>query len=151
MANDLKVAVQAVPASIDPASENSNVSLRVIYSVYDTLVKADFRDGGKLKPALATSWNVIDAKTVEFKLRPDVRFHNGETLSADDIAATFSPARIGLDPNIPVEIKSVSWRHRSRRNHRSAHRSYSYEEGRRDRPAAFRQFPFADHFRCRPQ
>ncbi len=106
MASDLKVAVQAVPASIDPASENSNVSLRVIYSVYDTLVKTDFRDGGKLKPALATSWTIIDAKTVEFKLRPNVKFHNGETLSADDIVATFSPVRIGLDPNIPVESKA---------------------------------------------
>lgn len=106
MANDLKVAVQAVPASIDPASENSNVSLRVIYSVYDTLVKTDFRDGGKLKPALATAWKVIDAKTVEFKLRPDVKFHNGETLSADDIVATFSPVRIGLDPNVPLESKA---------------------------------------------
>ena len=104
-ANNLTIAVQKVPDSLDPATENSNVNLRIVYSLYETLVKTDYRDGGKLKPGLATSWNVIDAKTIEFKLRDGVTFHNGDTLDAQDVVATFAPVRRGLDKKVPVASK----------------------------------------------
>jgi len=38
---------------------------------------------GKLVPWLATSWRAIDNLTWEFKLRPNVRFHNGEPFNAE--------------------------------------------------------------------
>lgn len=104
-AQDLTVAVQQVPDSIDPVSENSNVNLRIVYSLYETLVKTDYRHGGKLVPGLATSWKVIDPKTIEFKLREGVEFHNGDTLDAQDVVATFAPVRRGMDKNVPVESR----------------------------------------------
>ena len=39
-------------------------------------------------PGLATSWKMLDDTTWELKLRPDVRFHNGEKFTADDVAFT---------------------------------------------------------------
>lgn len=104
-AQDLSIAVQALPDSLDPVTENSNVNLRIDYSLYETLVKTDYRDGGKFKPGLATEWTVIDAKTVEFKLRDGVVFHNGDTLDAADIVASFAPVRRGLDENVTVESR----------------------------------------------
>ncbi|MEM5477898.1 ABC transporter substrate-binding protein [Pacificibacter sp. AS14] len=104
-ANDLIIAVQDVPDSLDPVTENSNVNLRMVYSLYETLVKTDYRDGGKLKPGLASEWTVIDGKTLEFKLREGVTFHNGDTLDAADVVASFAPVRRGLDENVPVESR----------------------------------------------
>lgn len=102
-AQDLMIAVQGIADNHDPVSENSNINLRVMYSLYDTLVKVDYRNGGKLLPGLATSWNVIDPKTVEFTLRSDVVFHNGDTFDAQDVVATFSPVRLGADKDVPVD------------------------------------------------
>ena len=34
-------------------------------------------------PCLAKDWRWIDDKTIEFKLREDIRFHNGEKFNAE--------------------------------------------------------------------
>ncbi|MCA6115239.1 oligopeptide ABC transporter oligopeptide-binding protein [Bradyrhizobium sp. WSM 1738] len=102
-AHDLVIAVQKNPDNHDPVSENSNPNLRLMYSLYDTLVSVDYRNGGRLVPNLATSWSVIDPRTIEFHLRPGVVFHNGDTFDARDVVATFSPVRIGADKSVPVQ------------------------------------------------
>jgi ABC-type transport system substrate-binding protein len=38
---------------------------------------------GKLVPRLATSWQWLDDRTLEVKLRQGVTFHNGEVFDAD--------------------------------------------------------------------
>jgi peptide/nickel transport system substrate-binding protein len=48
----------------------------------------DFR----LEPSLALSWQAVDAKTWRFKLRPDVRFHDGSPLTADDVVFSIGRA-----------------------------------------------------------
>ena len=96
-ASDLTIAVQRVPDALDPVQENSNINLRIMYSLFDTLIKVDYRNGGKLTPGLADSWTLIDGKTVEFKLKEGVQFHNGGEMKAEDIVFTFSPERLGKD------------------------------------------------------
>ena len=44
----------------------------------------------ELKPSLALEWKRIDERTLEFKLRPGVKFHNGDAFSADDVVYTFN-------------------------------------------------------------
>ena len=62
-------------------------------AMFDTLV---YRDNTlKIAPQLATSWQTIDDLTWEFKLRTDVKFHNGEPLDAT--AVKFSIDRF-IDP-----------------------------------------------------
>ncbi len=41
-------------------------------------------------PGLAKSWKRIDEKTLEFELRNDIKFHNGNKFDADDAIATFN-------------------------------------------------------------
>jgi peptide/nickel transport system substrate-binding protein len=56
-------------------------------AVFDSLVHYD-PIGGKFRPMLAESWKRIDPMTVEFKLRQDVKFHDGEKFDADDVVYT---------------------------------------------------------------
>jgi peptide/nickel transport system substrate-binding protein len=49
--------------------------------IYDSLITRD-RDY-KLSPSLATSWEMIDDTTWQFKLREGVKFHNGEEFNAE--------------------------------------------------------------------
>jgi peptide/nickel transport system substrate-binding protein len=97
---DFVVAVQKNPPTLEPLRENSNVAMRVIYNVLDTLIDIDFNDNFKLIPGLATSWKRIDGKTIEFKLRSGVKCHDGETFDAEDVAFSFGPVRF-LDEKAP--------------------------------------------------
>ena len=96
-ARDLSVAVQKLPDVLEPAMENSNVHLRVMYSIFETLVKTDYRDGGQLKPGLATAWEVESPQSILFTLRQGVRFHNGEEMTAEDVAWAFSKERLSVE------------------------------------------------------
>jgi len=97
---DFVVAVQKNPPTLEPLRENSNVAMRVIYNVLETLIEIDFNDNFKLVPGLATSWKRIDDKTIEFKLRSGVKCQNGEDFDAEDVAFSFGKERF-LDENAP--------------------------------------------------
>ncbi len=49
-AAELKVAVAALPKSMDPHEEISNVGMRIHYFTFDTLIRRDFLDNSKLVP-----------------------------------------------------------------------------------------------------
>lgn len=57
----------------------------------DSLVYIDTE--GVVQPALAVSWRRIDPLTMEFDLREDVRFHNGDLFTADDVVTTIHAQR----------------------------------------------------------
>ena len=88
------VAVQKNPPTLEPLRENSNVAMRVIYNVLDTLIDIDFKADFKLIPGLATSWKRVDSTTLEFNLRKGVKCHNGEDFDAEDVAFSFGTQRL---------------------------------------------------------
>jgi peptide/nickel transport system substrate-binding protein len=77
----------AVPNDIvsqDPHATSDFVTNQIMTgTVYETLVKVGTK--GEYEPALATSWKVLNNETWEFRLRPDVKFHNGEPLTAETV------------------------------------------------------------------
>lgn len=103
----LTVAVAGLPPTLEPALELSNVGTRVTYSIFDTLIRRDFLgspDGGGagLKPHLATSWTRRSASELIVTLRQGVKFHNGDELTAEDVAYTFRDGRLrGANAQIP--------------------------------------------------
>jgi peptide/nickel transport system substrate-binding protein len=74
------------PANLDPRIGTDAASERLHELIFDSLVVRD--EHFNLKPWLATSWDIPDPKTYIFHLRTDVRFHNGQPLTARDVKWT---------------------------------------------------------------
>ena len=89
----VRVAVQQIANSgtLTPLREQSNVGSRTFPMIYASLIELDRQGDLSLKPSLATSWKRIDDYTVELKLRQGVKFHNGDEMTAEDVAFTFGP------------------------------------------------------------
>ena len=76
---------QAFPTAIDPAVGGDYSSTRALTVLYDTLVYPD--KTGAPQPHVAESWEVSpDGKIWTFHLRSGVKFHNGDELTAEDVA-----------------------------------------------------------------
>ncbi len=97
---ELRIGVNGVPASLEPVNAISNVGPRIVNQIFDTLITRDwFGNGAKgngiwLVPQLAESWERIDDKSVRFRLRQNVKFHDGADMTAEDVAYTFSSERL---------------------------------------------------------
>ena len=85
------------PSTLDPHMHAENFTFAVVHNVFDHLARRSVRSGQLAHdPGLATSWTTVNATTWEFKLRPGVKFHNGEEFNAE--AVKFSIERV-LNPD----------------------------------------------------
>ena len=74
------------PKTFDPAKVDDQESEMVRYLTAGVLLRFN-RLTQKVEPQLAQSWSLSqDGKTVTFKLRPHLRFSDGSSLSAQDVA-----------------------------------------------------------------
>ena len=84
----LKAAFSADPAGFDPQRGPSGMSHVVIEQVYSTLMS--LTPDAIPQPELAVSNEVSsDGLVYTFKLRPGVKFHNGDDLTAEDVKFSF--------------------------------------------------------------
>jgi len=74
----LRVALPALPASLDPALAAETSSGLLARQLFDSLLQ--YREGSSdVEPALAAQWRVSrDGLTWSFRLREGVRFHDGD-------------------------------------------------------------------------
>jgi len=64
----------------------------ILYALHDALVKP--MPGNMLSPSLAESWTVsADQLVYEFKLREGLKFHNGDSFTAEDVKFSFYRAK----------------------------------------------------------
>jgi len=86
----------------NPALTTDDVDAQVTALVFDSLVR--ITPDYSFDPCLAKSWEVSDDnKTIVFKLQENVKWHDGEPFTADDVAFTL---KFVGDPNYPGQFSS---------------------------------------------
>lgn len=92
--------------SLDPAITTDSESFKVTANIYDTLVTYE-EGGSEIIPCLAESWRTSeDGLTWVFKLRKDVKFHDGTKFDA--YAAAFNFER-WMNANSPYHTGHFSY------------------------------------------
>lgn len=90
VAKTLRFASAFDPQSLDPHALALQYQTRVVSQIYESLVSRDRNFA--IEPALAVSWQQSDPKRWRFKLRPNVRFHDGAPFTADDVVFSIERA-----------------------------------------------------------
>ncbi|EAS42776.1 ABC transporter substrate-binding protein [Photobacterium profundum] len=94
-AANIKVAYDADPVSLDPHEQLSGGTLQLSHMVFDPLVR--YTQEFEFESRLAESWKRIDDNTFQFTLRKGVKFHSGNTMTADDVVWTFNRLKSSPD------------------------------------------------------
>ena len=104
----VRVAIHSAPLSFDPHLQNEIITSSVLANLYDGLT--EFDEESQIRPALAAEWRNPDERTWVFRLRPGVRFHDGRSLTAEDVVFSLGRARnhpgTGLASYL-VEVEAV--------------------------------------------
>ena len=85
--------VTIAPSWFDPSTAPPQITpFGILYALHDGLVRP--YPPHKMGPSLAESWKESpDGKTYEFKLRPGLKFHNGDPLTTEDVKFSFERYR----------------------------------------------------------
>lgn len=102
----ITIALGGEPSTLDPLLKEDGNERWVTDSVYDTLMGRT-PDGKQLYPKLAAAQpTLLNPTTWQFKLRPGIKFSDGEPLNADSVVATVDKI---IDPKYNSEqIEFVS-------------------------------------------
>ena len=99
---ELVVAQGGDIARFDPHFSTSSNEIRWSFNIFDNLVSR--HPDGKLYPGLATEWKLTSPTTWTFKLRPGVKWHNGDPFSSADVKYSFERT---WDPKVNTLVKTV--------------------------------------------
>jgi peptide/nickel transport system substrate-binding protein len=107
-AQTLRYANQGDLKSLDPYTLKESTTIAHHSHVYEGLVARDKEL--RLIPALAESWEILEPTRWRFHLRKNVKFHNGDSFTADDVL--FSAERIRSNgsnflSNVPPDAKFI--------------------------------------------
>ncbi|HEX6979247.1 MAG TPA: ABC transporter substrate-binding protein [Alphaproteobacteria bacterium] len=90
--------------SMDPYARNETFLLSFLGNIYEPLARRD--ENLKVEPALAVSWSNPNPETWRFKLRPNVKFHDGTPFTADDVVFSIQRAQ-APGSNVGTKVASV--------------------------------------------
>src|SRR5579864_615146 len=107
----LHVATRAAPMSLDPADgaqPDSFARRNLTMLMFDTLVTTD--DSGRIQTSLATSWQALPgSQRWEFRIRRDVKFHDGTPLTAESVAASLRTANPSWNVTTDEDSLVIDW------------------------------------------
>ncbi len=108
----LVLAMQLEPTpGLDPTAGAASAIAEVsLYNIYETLTKIN--SDSKISGLLAESWTVSpDLKTYTFKLRPGIKFHNGEAFDSGTVKFAYERAvskdSINKDKAVFANIEAI--------------------------------------------
>ena len=83
----LRWAAQNDILTLDPHSQNHATTISIMQHCYEALVRYDKKF--QVEPGLAASWEQVTPTQWRFKLRQNVKFHDGSPFTADDVVFSF--------------------------------------------------------------
>ncbi len=90
-AQTLRWASQGDLLTLDPHSQNELLTNAINSQIYETLVQRGKQM--EIGPGLAMEWQRLSPQHWRFRLRPGVKFHDGSTLTADDVVFSVQRAQ----------------------------------------------------------
>ena len=95
------------PSWFDPAETPAQITpFGILYALHDAVVRP--LPGERMGPALAESWSESpDGLTYEFKLRPGLKFHNGDPCTAEDVIFSFTRYKGVGAAELKSKVKNV--------------------------------------------
>jgi len=101
------VHISLAPTWFDPGETAGLITpFMLLYALHDGLVKS--MPGQLQAPSLAESYTVSeDGLVYDFVLRPNVKFHNGDTLSSDDVKFSFERYRGADHKDLQGRVEAI--------------------------------------------
>jgi peptide/nickel transport system substrate-binding protein len=104
----LTFAVEGEPNTYDCHAGNSFAVLHFVAPHYSTLLRYNTAKYPTIEGDAAESWTVSpDGLTYTFKLRPNIRFHDGSAFTAADVKATYE--RLRTPPQGVVSVRRAEF------------------------------------------
>lgn len=99
--------VTIAPSWFDPSTAPPQITpFGMLYAIHDALVRP--YPGQKMGPSLAESWQESpDGKTYEFKLRPGLKFHNGDPVTTEDVKFSFERYRGAAGKTLQEHVAQI--------------------------------------------
>jgi ABC-type transport system substrate-binding protein len=104
--SDITAALPDMPTTIDPTQASRESELQVVSLMYDTLYRLNSE--GRPVAHLAELATSPNGKVWTLTLRPGVRLHDGQTLTAAQVAASLERTRTGRAGYLLAPVESVS-------------------------------------------
>src|SRR4029078_9307123 len=90
-ADTLRILFQDAVPNVDMYFNSQRTGLILAHQAWDMLVHRDPATC-EIKPALATDWKFAEDNSLDLTIRQGVKFHDGSTLSPDDVVYTLNMA-----------------------------------------------------------
>jgi len=99
--------VTLAPTWFDPSTAPPQITpFGMLYAIHDAMVRP--LPGSKMAPSLAESWREsADGLTYEFKLRPGLKFHNGDPVTAEDVKFSYERYRGAGAKELQTRVRQV--------------------------------------------
>lgn len=88
--NTFYTTIGSEPSTLNPFTGMTEASSSAVHSyIFESLLDRDL-DTYEWKPYLASEWSIAkDRKTFEFTLRPNVKWHDGQEMTAEDVKFSY--------------------------------------------------------------
>ena len=89
---NIVIASKADAKTLDPQRTIDTTSNKTIRLIFNGLLSLD--KDLNVQPCLAESWEAVDDTNTVFHLKKGVKFHNGDTMTAEDVKFSIDRARV---------------------------------------------------------
>jgi peptide/nickel transport system substrate-binding protein len=100
--------VTIAPTWFDPSSAPAQITpFGILFALHDALVRP-LPGKGKMSPSLAESWTEsADGLVYEFRLKRDLKFHNGDPITAEDVKFSYERYRGAGAKELQAHVRQV--------------------------------------------